>query len=213
MAVYRFRITFEDHEEITREIDIRSDQTFEDLHFAILQSINFDTQHGASFYVSSDQWIKGKEISLESRSSKKYGVSTLMRDALLLDWVNDPHQKFYYQYDYSREWSFFVELIRIFMNEDFTKTYPHCVKFNGSAPNQYIQTPAPKPARNTEEDEESIVVDDLADETSSESENELLYDSDETPLHADENLTEGDEEETASSEDGSEESYEDQEES
>ena len=46
MAVYRFRITFENFEEVYREIEIKSDQTFEDLHFAIQSSIGFDAKNG-----------------------------------------------------------------------------------------------------------------------------------------------------------------------
>ena len=42
MAIYRFKIAFEDNEDIYREIEIKSTQTFEDFHNVIVQSINFD---------------------------------------------------------------------------------------------------------------------------------------------------------------------------
>jgi predicted double-glycine peptidase len=32
MALYRFRVTFEDYDDVMREIDVKSNQTFEDLH-------------------------------------------------------------------------------------------------------------------------------------------------------------------------------------
>ena len=41
MAVYRFRVSFEDNEEIYREIEIKSFQNFEDFHNVITQSIGF----------------------------------------------------------------------------------------------------------------------------------------------------------------------------
>jgi len=58
MSVYRFKVTFEDNDEIYREIEIKSVQTFEDFHFVILQSIGFDTIHNASFFISDDYWRK-----------------------------------------------------------------------------------------------------------------------------------------------------------
>jgi hypothetical protein len=42
MALYRFRITFEDYDDVTREIDIKSNQYFEDLHNAIHQSTGYN---------------------------------------------------------------------------------------------------------------------------------------------------------------------------
>ena len=42
MAVYRFKVAFEDHEEIYREIEIKSTQNFEDFHSIILKSVDFD---------------------------------------------------------------------------------------------------------------------------------------------------------------------------
>jgi hypothetical protein len=45
MAVYKFRISLEEDEDIVRDIEIRATQTFEDLHYAILSAIGFDTQH------------------------------------------------------------------------------------------------------------------------------------------------------------------------
>ena len=35
MAIYRFKLSFEDYDEVVREIDIKTTQTFEDLHKAL----------------------------------------------------------------------------------------------------------------------------------------------------------------------------------
>src|SRR5437762_2397 len=42
MATYRFRVTFEDYDDVTRDIEIRSTQTFEEFHHAIQNAIGFD---------------------------------------------------------------------------------------------------------------------------------------------------------------------------
>ena len=65
MAVYKFKVYFEDYEDIYRVIEIKSNQTFLDFHHAILESIKFDNKQLASFYMSNDAWKKGQEITLE----------------------------------------------------------------------------------------------------------------------------------------------------
>ena len=62
MAIYRFRVTFEDQDDVTRDIEIRSTQTFEDLHHGIHSAIGFDASKQASFYLSDDHWTKGQEF-------------------------------------------------------------------------------------------------------------------------------------------------------
>lgn len=139
MAIYRFKITFENYDDVWREIDIRSEQTFQEFFYAIQQSIGFDNQHEANFYISNDQWKLGQLIS--SGSEKKNSIA--LKDAVMHDWVNDPHQKIYYTYDPKSDWSFFIELVRILMKEDLSLNYPACVKVYGDSPVQYLRQPLP----------------------------------------------------------------------
>ncbi|MBK7855962.1 MAG: hypothetical protein IPJ79_14750 [Bacteroidetes bacterium] len=62
MAIYRFKVSFEDYEDVSREIEIKSDQTFAELHHAIQSAISFDGQKQSSFYMSNDNWIKGRKF-------------------------------------------------------------------------------------------------------------------------------------------------------
>lgn len=138
MAVYKFKVTYEDHEDVYREIEIRSDQTFEDLHLAIQKAISFDNSQPASFYMSDASWRKGQEI-------------TLMGKSRLADFMDDPHQKMIYIFDFKACWTFLVELVKI--NVDTPKgDFPRCVKTVGSAPKQYKKVDLPPPGE--EEDEE-----------------------------------------------------------
>ncbi len=66
MAIYRFRVSFEDYEDIYRDIDVSSKSTFLDLHQAIHSSTGYETERSSSFYVSNDQWKKGAEIAAGS---------------------------------------------------------------------------------------------------------------------------------------------------
>ena len=100
MAVYKFKITFEEYDDVYRVVDIKSTQTFLDLHKAILQSINFDTKQLASFYMSTDSWKKGQEITLEDMSEDESNSIPIMKKAKLNEYIIDPHQKILYVYDF-----------------------------------------------------------------------------------------------------------------
>ena len=60
--VYRFRVTYEEHEDVYRDIDIKPGQSFIEFHSAIQQAISFDNSKAASFYQSDDYWRKEEEI-------------------------------------------------------------------------------------------------------------------------------------------------------
>lgn len=135
MALYRFKICFEEDEEVVRVIEIRSNQTIEDLHFAILKSIDFDTQHNALLYISDDYWKKHeKYIFLPAAGMEEVTMFSSTRLSAL---INDPHQKLLYIYDLSEQWTFMVELIGITIKEDPKRDYPFLARSESKAPKQY----------------------------------------------------------------------------
>jgi hypothetical protein len=137
MTIYRFRITFEDYDEVIREIDIKSNQTFEDLHRAIHQSTGYNPEYSSSFYISNDQWIKGEEITyLPNQRRTDRGIA-LMDKVKLLKYIDDPHQKFYYTFNFDRPFDFHVELLKIILDETPGTAYPAVVKSTGEAPKQF----------------------------------------------------------------------------
>jgi hypothetical protein len=141
MALYRFRITFEDYDDVTREIDVKSNQTFEDLHRAIHQSTGYNPEFSSSFYISNDQWIKGEEITyLPNQKRIDRGVS-LMDKVKLLSFIDDPHQKFYYTFNFDRPFDFHVELMKIILDESPGVVYPAVIKSVGEAPKQFGNAP------------------------------------------------------------------------
>lgn len=133
MAIYKFRITFEDFDDVVREIDIKSNQTFEDLHRAIHQSTGYNVEKPSSFYVSTDNWLKGDEIAFLPAERKKDRV-VLMENSKLSGFIEDPHQKFYYIYNFERPFDFHVELVKIILTADPNISYPFVSKSVGEAP-------------------------------------------------------------------------------
>jgi len=148
MALYRFRVSFEDYDDVVREIDIRSNQTFEDLHRAIHQSTGYNAEYSSSFYVSNDQWIKGEEIAFMPNQRRIDRGCLLMDKVKLLSRIDDPHQKFYYTFNFDRPFDFHVELMKIILDETPGVTYPAVIKSTGEAPKQFgnvLNTPVANP--------------------------------------------------------------------
>ena|SRR5690606_29097963 len=133
MAIYRFRVSFEDYDDIFREIDLLPKQTFLDLHKALHATTGYNPEVPSSFYVSNDHWKKGAEIAYLPDNGKKERGVALMEDAKLSKFIDDPHQKFYYIYNLSRPFDFHVQLIKI-LKEEAGKEYPALFKNIGQAP-------------------------------------------------------------------------------
>lgn len=138
MALYRFRVTFEDYDDVTREIDIKSTQTFEDLHRAIHKSTGYNPEYPSSFYISNDQWIKGEEVTFLPNQRRIDRGVPLMEKVKLSSRIDDPHQKFYYTFNFDRPFDFHVELMKIILEESPNTTYPNIVKSVGDAPRQFV---------------------------------------------------------------------------
>jgi hypothetical protein len=167
--VYRFKITFEDNEDVYREIEIKSTQTFEDFHNAIVQSIAFDNMHDASFFISDDYYRKGEEIRLKAAEGLRQMKKCKM--ALLID---DPHQKFVYVYDPKTQWTFMVELLKI-VPDDTKASYPKIAKSAGESPKQHkASTIAPPVDEEDFDDHEPHNDDDAYAHAHSEDETALL---------------------------------------
>lgn len=189
MALYRFRVTFEDYDDVTREIDVKSNQTFEDLHRAIHQSTGYNPEYPSSFYISNDQWMKGEEITyLPNQRRIDRGVS-LMEKVKLSSFIDDPHQKFYYTFNFDRPFDFHVELMKIILEDAPGVTYPAVIKSVGEAPKQFgnVFNPTALPAESEEFDflnEEMGFNPEDADDLSEVTDDEEV-ESDDVPLHVD----------------------------
>tara|TARA_B100000745_G_scaffold253738_1_gene176103 strand:- start:393 stop:935 length:543 start_codon:yes stop_codon:yes gene_type:complete len=130
MIVYRFKVTFEEVDDVERMIEVRANQTFRDLYHAIVESIKFDPKVTASFFMSGDNWRKGKEI-----TNADVEGSLQMTDCKLNAFMNDPHQRMLLYTHDELEWSFRVQLFKI-ERANAAIIYPQVVKSIGEAPKQ-----------------------------------------------------------------------------
>src|SRR5690606_19846213 len=135
-AIYRFKVSFEDYDEIIREIEMLSTHTFLDLHYAIQEALGYNPECPSSFYVSNDHWKKGKEITYLPSANRQQTKISLMEDARLNKFIDDHHQKCYYIYNFEKPYDFHVELIKI-LKEEEGKKYPSLFKSIGKAPKPF----------------------------------------------------------------------------
>ena len=137
MAILKFRIYWEDDPSIYRDVAVKHSQNFQELHNAILKCYEFDNKHKATFYRSNDNWLRGREISLEKYDKVYKADPLLMSETVLGSEIRDPNQKFIYVYDFNKNWTFMVELINVNKDESAKFSYPTCVRTEGIAPSQY----------------------------------------------------------------------------
>lgn len=137
MAVLKFRIYWEEDDSIYRDIVIKHTQTFQELFVAILKSFEFDNKHKATFFRSNDSWQHGREISLEKYDKEYKAEPLIMSDVTIGSEIKDPNQKFWFEYDFNKNWHFKVELIQVYKQESARLEYPACVKKEGIGPSQY----------------------------------------------------------------------------
>jgi len=137
MAILKFRVYFREDESIYRDIAIRHTQNFFDLHQAILKAYEFDSKHQATFFRSNDAWQHGREISLEKYDKAYKAEPLIMAETPISSEIRDPNQKFIYEYDFTKNWSFTIELINVDKEENKKLVYPVCVRIEGITPSQY----------------------------------------------------------------------------
>lgn len=147
MQAYRFRLLFEDQEDFLRDIEIKPNQTFREFHDIIKECVGLEGNELASFFVCDRKWLKSQEITLidmmegeepvqpasdddETTPEVKMPIK-VMDQVRLKDVIEDPHQRFIYEYDFLNTKTFYLELTRI-LDTDPSKEYPLCVKKEGT---------------------------------------------------------------------------------
>jgi len=167
--LFKFTLLSDEVDNFVRVIKVDSEATFLDLHNAILESVNYEKNQLTSFYICSDDWEKGQEVTLiEMESSSEYD-NLVMEDTKLEELISDEKQKLLYVYDLISDRAFFMELSEIIPGKTLDK--PVCVSAKGEAPQQFLSDEAVMagPAKATAIDEnfygdEDFDVDELDEE-------------------------------------------------
>lgn len=134
--VYKFTILSDEVDAFVRVIAIDSEAKFIDLHNAILDSVNYEKNQMTSFFICSDDWEKGQEVTLvEMESSSEY--DNLVMDSTNLDeLLTDEGQKLLFVFDMMSDRVFFIELTEIIPRKTLAK--PICISTEGNPPVQIM---------------------------------------------------------------------------
>jgi len=150
MYYYKFKVSFDDVEDFERNIEILSSDNFESLHQILYHSIGLKGHELASFSICDAKWNKKQEITLidmlddsrtetpnyeedEEFSSTSNVPKHIMKEAVLKDFITDPHQYIIYEYDFINPKVFYIELLKTLPakgNEEF----PRCTLCVGLLP-------------------------------------------------------------------------------
>jgi hypothetical protein len=151
MKILRFNITVEDDPEMLRVIDIAADANFQDLHFAILEAVDFDTTQLSSFFICNNNWEKKVELTLINMDTEESDMIPIMKDIKLKDYEHEVGQKLIFEYDFVLMWRFFLEVSKVHDSAEPADTFPIIVESVGESPKQY-DTLSKYPEEITDED-------------------------------------------------------------
>lgn len=134
--VYKFTMLSDEVDNFVRVITIDSEAKFIDLHNVILDSVNYEKNQMTSFFICSDDWEKGQEVTLvEMESSSEY--DNLVMDSTSLDeLLTDEGQKLLFVFDMMSDRVFFIELTEIIPRKTLEK--PICISSEGNPPVQIM---------------------------------------------------------------------------
>jgi len=132
MTIYGFRVILDfEQADIFRDIEISSEDTFEDLHNSIVQAFALDSGEMASFYESDEHWNQCEEISLFPLDEK----ARVMGDVTLEEVCFEKGDKLLYVFDFLNMWTFYVELMEL--NEPKAgESYPALIYSEGLMPGE-----------------------------------------------------------------------------
>lgn len=141
MHIYTFRAISHEEEDFVLELEIRSDQTFHDLHKRIQEELKYDASQMASFYLTNYKWEKEKEVTLfEMYSDSTNGNGLLKMDSTILeDYLNIEKSRLLYIHDFFFERAFNIELVSI-NKVNGSSDYPKCTRLDGKIPEQIMMT-------------------------------------------------------------------------
>lgn len=133
--IYRFLLLSGENEEFSREVELKSTQTFQELHQAIRDNCKYRSDEMASFYICNEDWEKEKEVTMFSFDDEN--ADSLTMDQPISNLVTEKNQKLIYIFDFYNERGFFVELIAIHHETDGI-AYPRWVHSAGNPPEQFM---------------------------------------------------------------------------
>lgn len=177
MYYYKFKVFYDEVEDFVRDVDVLANTNFEDFHLFLYKCLGLQGNEFAAFSICDQKWNKQKEITLmdtseededfenpeyeeeDSFSTKSRLPKFVMKDAILKDFITDPHQHILYEYDFMDPKTFYIEFQKVAQTEK-PDEFPRCTYQKGVMPVRLTAKDLPQP----EVDEASLLLDELEEE-------------------------------------------------
>lgn len=157
MYYYKFKVYFDEVEDFVRDVEILANDTFESFHKLIYDCTGLQGNEFAAFSICDQKWNKQKEITLfdtsdddayvdespdyeddDQYSTKSNLPKFVMSEALLKDFITDPHQHIMYEYDFMNPKVFYIELQKA-LQTDNAEGFPRCTYKKEELPKERLQ--------------------------------------------------------------------------
>lgn len=177
MYYYKFKVFYDEVEDFVRDVDVLANTNFEDFHLFLYKCLGLQGNEFAAFSICDQKWNKQKEITLmdtseededfenpeyeeeDSFSTKSRLPKFVMKDAILKDFITDPHQHILYEYDFMDPKTFYIEFQKVAQTEK-PDEFPRCTFQKGVIPVRLTAKDLPQP----DVDEASLLLDELEEE-------------------------------------------------
>jgi hypothetical protein len=133
-GVYVLKVKFMWAKRIYRSIAVRSEQTLDDLHFAIQRAIDWDADHLYSFFMNGIRFDDAYRVRCPYEEDEDVPFDTA--EAIIGELGLVPKHKFLYYFDYGDGNEFEIEVVDIRPQAE-PGVYPRVVDGKGEAPAQY----------------------------------------------------------------------------
>lgn len=137
MSLIKFKVYWEEDNDIFRDIEVMSGQTFYELHQCIRTNFQLPETMEASIFLCDDRNTKGREISSVVEKNLRDAPALSMKRTPIGALMNDPHQKFMYVCGNEKAWQFILEIITFKADHPDLHLFPRCVKSEGLSPSQF----------------------------------------------------------------------------
>lgn len=131
-GVYAFKVKFMWDKRIYRTIELRSEQTLDDLHYAIQRAIKWDADHLYSFYMNGQKYDQRYAFACPYEDDRPPWTD----EAIIGELGLVTKHKFLYYFDYGDSHEFEVQVVGISPQAE-PGEYPRVVDSRGEAPSQY----------------------------------------------------------------------------
>ena len=139
---FSFRVSLTDSPDVWRVVQLRGDQTLEDLHEAICDAFEWDADHLWAFFMNNRFWDPKEEYGPPEVGEGAGDATETALESVSLE----QGQEFCYIFDFGDEWRHDIRVEKAGLPPDGGE-YPRIVEEHGAAPQQY-------PDLDEEEDDE-----------------------------------------------------------